>query len=210
MFLGGLKAIPKNHRINRPRIGYLSFMNSRTSIAAIASLFCLFISMAALAAPPAVGEEAADFELKSLAGETVKLSKVTADSPVVLVVLRGYPGYQCPICTKLFADYLKNADAFKKAGTQVLFVYPGPAAKLKEHADEFVKGKDYPTHFQFLLDPDYTFTNAYSLRWEEKGETAYPSTFVIDKNRKITFAKVSHSHGDRAKVADVIKALDEK
>ncbi len=160
--------------------------------------------------PPAVGDEAKDFELVSLGGETVKLSKQTDAGPVVLVVLRGYPGYQCPLCTRQVGELLAKADDLKKAGARVLLVYPGPADKLKEHAAEFVKGKDYPDHFQILLDPDYTFTKAYQLRWDAKGETAYPSTFVIDGKSKVTFAKVSPTHGDRAKADDVLKALATK
>jgi peroxiredoxin len=73
---------------------------------------------------------------------------------ILLLVLRGYPGYQCPLCTKQFADFRGKADAFKKAGARVVFVYPGPADALKDKAAEFVKGKDYPTHFTVLLDPD--------------------------------------------------------
>jgi peroxiredoxin len=161
-------------------------------------------------AGPKVGDEAKDFELASLGGEKVRLSRVTEGGPVVLVVLRGYPGYQCPICTKQFAEFRGTADEFKKAGAQVLFVYPGPADGLKDRAAEFVKGKDYPAHFTILLDPDYTFTTAYGLRWDAKNETAYPSTFVIDGKRKVTFARVSMTHGDRAKVDDVLKAVTAK
>ena len=156
---------------------------------------------------PKVGDEAKDFELAALGGEEVKLSKVTGGGPVVLVVLRGYPGYQCPICTRQFAEFRGKADEFKKAGAQVLFVYPGPADGLKDKAAEFVKGKDYPAHFTILLDPDYAFTNAYGLRWDAKNETSYPSTFVIDGKRKVTFAKVSTTHGDRAKADDVLAKL---
>ena len=58
-----------------------------------------------------------------------------------------------------------------------------------------------------MLDPDYTFTNAYGLRWNAENETACPATFVIDTNRKVVFAKVSKTHGDRAEVADVLDAL---
>ncbi|MFO0848231.1 MAG: peroxiredoxin family protein [Gemmataceae bacterium] len=158
-------------------------------------------------AGPKVGDEAKDFELASIGGEKVKLSKATEAGPVVLVVLRGYPGYQCPICTKQFAEFRGKADEFKKAGAQVLFVYPGPADGLKDKATEFVKGKDYPGHFTILFDPDYAFTTAYGLRWDAKNETAYPSTFVIDGKRKVTFAKVSTTHGDRAKVQDVLAML---
>jgi peroxiredoxin len=164
----------------------------------------------AAAVGPKVGDEAKDFELASIGGEKVRLSKVREGGPVVLVVLRGYPGYQCPICTKQFAEFRGKADEFKKAGAQVLFVYPGPSDGLKDKAAEFVKGKDYPAHFTILLDPDYTFTTAYGLRWDARNETAYPSTFVIDGKRKVTFAKVSTTHGDRAKVDDVLKALTAK
>jgi len=96
------------------------------------------------------------------------------------------------------------------AGATLLFVYPGPAEKLKARAGEFVKGKDYPAHVQFLLDPDSAVTTAYHLRWDAKNETGYPSAFVLDGKRKVTFAKVSKTHGDRAPVADVLKAVGGK
>jgi peroxiredoxin Q/BCP len=156
---------------------------------------------------PKVGDEAKDFELAALGGEKVKLSKLTESGPVVLVVLRGYPGYQCPLCTRQFAELRGKADEFKKAGARVVLVYPGPPDALKERAAEFVKGKDYPAHFSILLDPDYAFTTAYGLRWDARNETAYPSTFVIDGKGKVAFAKVSTTHGDRAKTGDVLKAL---
>jgi hypothetical protein len=57
------------------------------------------------------------------------------------------------------------------------------------------------------MDPDYKFTNAYRLRWDAPRETAYPSTFVIDRERKVRFAKVSKTHGGRATASEVLKAL---
>lgn len=161
-------------------------------------------------AAPKVGDEAKDFELEALGGGKTKLSDLTKGGPVVLVVLRGYPGYQCPLCTRQFGEFLGKADAFKQTGAKVVFVYPGPADKLKERAGEFVKGKDYPDHFTILLDPDYTFTTAYGLRWDARNETAYPSTFVLDGQRKVLLAKVSRGHGDRSQAADVLKAVPAK
>ena len=66
-----------------------------------------------------------------------------------------------------------------------------------------MNGKNYPANFHILLDPDYVFTNAYGLSWNVQNETSDPSTFVINEKRRVTFAKVSKTHGDRSKVEDV-------
>lgn len=156
---------------------------------------------------PSVGDTAPDFTLEALSGGKVKLSAVTSKGPVVLIVLRGFPGYQCPICTAQVGQLISDAPRFEAAKAKVILVYPGPADSLKKRADEFVKGKALPKNFTLLLDPDYTFTKQYGLRWDAPNETAYPSTFVLDSTRKITFAKISRSHGDRAKNADILKAI---
>jgi peroxiredoxin len=160
--------------------------------------------------PPKVGEAAPDFELEDLQGGRVRLSALAARGPVVLVVLRGFPGYQCPLCTAQFGELLGKSEAFKKAGASVLLVYPGPSEGLKAHADEFRRGKEIPANFFLALDPDFTFTRQYGLRWEAKNETAYPSTFVMDTARQVLYAKVSRTHGDRAPIADVVAALPAK
>lgn len=158
------------------------------------------------ATPPKVGDVAPEFTLNTLDGKAVALKDLTAKQRVVLVVLRGWPGYQCPVCTKQVHDFVAKADEFKGKAT-VLMVYPGPAEKLKEHAGEFLKNKGWPKEFVFATDPDYTLTKAYGLRWEAPGETAYPSTFIVDQAGKIRFAKVSKDHGGRSSAAEVLKSL---
>ena len=158
-------------------------------------------------AAPTVGRKAPDFVLTSLLGKTVRLSDELTTGPVVLVLLRGWPGYQCPFCTRQFADYLGHAADLKKTSARVVFVYPGPTTGLKEHADAFIQSREMPANFTFLLDPNYTFTNAYGLRWDASGETAYPSTLILDKTGTVKFARTSKIHGDRVPVADVLKAL---
>jgi peroxiredoxin len=137
----------------------------------------------------------------------VELSKELSERPVVLVVLRGWPGYQCPICTRQVGELVTRSADLERAGARVILVYPGPAERLKDHAEEFAQGKGLPEGFRFVMDPDYTLTNRYGLRWDKKGETAYPSTFVIDRDGAVRFAKVSKSHGARASVEEVLKAL---
>ncbi len=160
----------------------------------------------ALAAPPAVGQIAPDFTLTSLDGRPTKLSSVLADGPVVLIVLRGFPGYQCPLCNRQVQDLVQNAEGFAKAGRRVVLVYPGPGADVAKRAEEFAADKKLPAHFTMVLDPDYTFTKQYELRWEAKNETAYPSAFLLDRTGKITFAKISNSHGGRASAKELLTA----
>ncbi len=174
-----------------------------------ASVFTASFASAA-EAPPAVGAIAKDFSLTAVDGEKVELSHLRKEGPVVLIVLRGFPGYQCPVCNMQVGQFLASAEKLKAAQANVVLVYPGPADGLKEHAHEFIRGKTLPKNFYLTLDPDYAFTNSYHLRWDAKNETAYPSTFVIDANGKITFAKVSQTHGGRASVEEVLKALAAK
>lgn len=156
---------------------------------------------------PTVGQKAPDFTLMAIDGTRVRLSDELARGPVALVVLRGFPTYQCPFCTRQFADYLAHGDDFQASGAQVLFVYPGPAEGLNDHARALMAGRPLPPNYRILMDPDYEFTKAYDLRWDAPKETAYPSTMVIDKNGRVAFARISRAHGDRVPTADVLNAL---
>ena len=169
----------------------------------------LFFTFVCTAAEPAkVGDSAPDFTLTTLDGKAVKLSAENATQPVVLVMLRGWPGYQCPLCTRQVHDFVANADSF--AGkARVIMVYPGRATNLTAHAEAFLKDAQWPKDFIFVTDPDFTFTKSYGLRWEAPGETAYPSTFIIDGKGKIQFAKISKGHGGRSGAAEVAKAVAE-
>ncbi len=153
------------------------------------------------------GRIATDFKLKSITGGEVHLSKINADHPVLLVVLRGWPGYQCPICTKQVGSLVADADKFAVKGAVVIMVYPGPSEQLQQHAREFSEDYKFPENFYFTLDPDYSMIAKYGLRWEAPKETAYPSTFVINKKGEIVFSKVSTNHGGRATNEEIFKAL---
>ncbi len=158
--------------------------------------------------PPKVGDKAPDFALKTLDDQTVRLSELTANSNVVLVVLRGWPGYQCPLCTAQVHDFIGSAPAFAKANARVVFVYPGPADDLKAHAKDFLGNKEWPKDFVYVIDPAYKMVNAYGLRWDAPRETAYPSTFILDRKGIVQFVKISHTHGDRTKASAIVEEAD--
>ena len=166
-------------------------------------------SPSAAAGIPKVWDKTPDFTLQTLDDQTVRLGELTAKEKVVLVVLRGWPGYQCPVCDRQVQDFIKSASDFAEAKARVVFVYPGPADDLKAQVKEFAewRGKQWPKDFLYVMDPDYPVVNAYGLKWNAPKETAYPSSFVLDRQGIVRFAKIGKSHGDRTKAADVLAEL---
>lgn len=193
------KDLPQNHSRLAPKNLICLFL---------ASLTLMVLPLFATAQTPDVGSKAPDFTLSTPEGAAVQLSGLTAKGRVVLIALRGYPGYQCPYCQRQVHDFQLNADKFAAQGIQIILVYPGPPDDLDKHAQEFLaKQGSLPANFHLVLDPDYKFTNQYGLRWDAPHETAYPSTFLIDRHGTITYRKISHSHGDRASADDVLAEL---
>jgi peroxiredoxin len=183
---------------------------SRPACAAVIVSAALF-GTALIAQTPAVGAKAPDFTLSTPTGKSVQMSKEIQGHGLVLVVLRGFPGYQCPFCVKQVHDFIDHAADFQAKNTRVLLVYPGPPGELDDHAKDFLaKQAELPANIVLVTDPDYKVTNLYGLRWDIPHETAYPSTFVLDKKGIISFEKISHSHGDRLSAQDALDNLSAK
>jgi peroxiredoxin Q/BCP len=181
---------------------------SRSLCALVTVLWSVPIVMPAFAQTPAVGAKAPDFTLSTPSGKAVRMSSEQRGQGLVLVVLRGYPGYQCPYCVRQVHDLVEHASDFAARNTRVLLVYPGPPADLDQHAKEFLeKQADLPANIVLVTDPDYKVTNLYGLRWDAPHETAYPATFVLDKKGFVVFEKVSRSHGDRLSAQDALDHL---
>ena len=164
----------------------------------------------AAAAPPTVGDKARDFTLSTPEGKKVRLSDAISQGSVVLVVLRGYPGYQCPYCNRQVQDFIQKSQGFGDAGAHVVMVYPGPAQALGGKSNAFLADKKLPDHFDLVLDPGYEVTNLYGLRWDAPHETAYPSTFLIDRQGVIFFSKIVKEHGGRTTAVEILDALPKR
>jgi thioredoxin-dependent peroxiredoxin len=171
----------------------------------------LLSCVGASASPPTIGQKAPDFTLSTPTGAQVKLSNQVSESTVVLIVLRGFPGYQCPYCQKQVHDFIEHAPEFSAKKARVLLIYPGPPADLDQHAKEFLaKQAILPSNVTLVTDPDYAMTNLYDLRWDAPAETAYPSTFIIDRKGTITFEKISHSHDDRTSASEILVRISNR
>lgn len=171
----------------------------------------LAAGVSAVAQVPATGAKAPNFTLLTPTGHPLSLASDTKKGTTVLVILRGFPGYQCPYCVRQVHDFVDHAPDFAAKHVNVLLVYPGPPADLDQHAKEFLaKQADLPQNIQLVTDPDYKVTNQYGLRWDAPHETAYPSTFILNRRAKILFEKVSHSHGDRTTAEEVLAQIPAK
>ena len=154
-----------------------------------------------------MGAKAPDFVLSTPDNKAIHLTDIVSKGPVALVVLRGYPGYQCPYCNRQVQDLIEKSPELSSLGVQILAVYPGPPKDLGSKANEFLVGKTLPANFTLVLDPGYKFTNLYGLRWDAEHETALPSTFLIDQKGIIFFSKVVKEHGGRATSTGILEAI---
>ncbi len=176
-------------------------------------LFCLslagsFNRTLAEERKPESGDKALSFKSTDIEGKPFEFQPDKTGRWTVLVFLRGYPGYQCPLCTRQASELLAKSEELSTARADVVFVYPGLAKDLTAKSKEFLADKQQlPAGVNLVVDQDYEVVNAYRLRWQAPRETAYPSTFVIDPTGVIRYAKISQTHGDRAPVKDVLAAL---
>ena len=78
-----------------------------------------------------IGQRAPDFELP-VVGENrfLNLRDEYRQGPVVVIVLRGYPGYQCPLCKSQFNAVVNRAKALEAETGRVVLVYPGKTEQL--------------------------------------------------------------------------------
>ena len=146
------------------------------------------------------GKPAPDFELKSDAGETVKLSSLRGHP----VVLYFYPKDDTPGCTKQACGIRDAYGEFERAGATVLGVSPDSEGSHVKFRNK------YGLPFTLLADTDHAVADKYGL-WNEKsfmGRTFFGvsrSTFVIDADGNVK--KIFHNVKPATHADDVLAAL---
>ena len=170
---------------------------------------CLWAAPTATAdEPPSKGDLVPDFKLPVVGEDRyVSLQELNQSGPIVLVVLRGFPGYQCPLCTQQVGTLRNRAKTLAEVTQKVVLIYPGPADGLETHAEEFMGSNTLPEPFLMVRDPEMKMIDSYGLRWVAPNETAYPATFVLDKHGRIAWSKISDSHAGRTNAQEIIEQL---
>ena len=114
------------------------------------------------------GSQAPDFELKSDAGETVKLSQFRG-RPVVLYF---YPRDDTPGCTKEACAFRDSYDEYLAQDAVIL----GVSRDGEESHRKFKEKYDLP--FTLLSDPDHEVAEAYGV-WAEKSMYGRKSMGIV-------------------------------
>lgn len=157
---------------------------------------------------PDIGQRAPEFELP-LVGQNkfLNLRDEYRDGPVVVIVLRGYPGFQCPTCKSQFNAVVNRARALSSETKCVVLVYPGEAEHLEKNSKRFLGSRKLPDPIRLVRDDDMQMVDDWGIRWQARNQTAYPATFVIDQNGRIAWKKVSSSSAGRSTVEEILREL---
>lgn len=155
-----------------------------------------------------VGDRVTNFDLSIVGGDGyIELSEQYKQGPVAVIVLRGYPGYQCPLCSQQVSTLRNRAKALAKSFHRVILVYPGEADQLQRHAEDFLGSRALPDPLVMVRDDDLEMVKSWGLRWNAPRETAYPAAYIIDRNGRVRWSKVSDNHAGRASVEELLREL---
>ena len=155
---------------------------------------------------PQVGDSAPDFEVKTEAGETIKLSDFRGKR----VVLYFYPKADTPGCTTQACTFRDNYQQFRTRDVVVLGASPDT------ESDQLAFKEKYDLPFTLLADADHTVSDLYGIWGDHSVEfngKAFEytgvrrSTFIIDENGTITYSKFGVDPANNtAEILDVLES----
>lgn len=169
------------------------------------------------AKPLAVGAELPDIEVKTAAGETVKLREALAEKAAVIVFYRGH---WCPACMKQLQGLGKIVPDLESSGTTLI----GIGTDKPEIVAETVK----KTNFGFPLysDSDLSAAKAMGLAYQldaksletygptllentghDSGQLPVPAVFLVDKTGKVNFVHSNPDYKVRLSNEDLLAAV---
>jgi len=185
------------------------FVSSVTRLFLLAGLCLVNVSVAQDATElMPVGEKAINFDLPVVGGDGyIELQDEYKQGPVVVIVLRGYPGYQCSLCKQQVGALINRASRLKNEVHKVILVYPGKDEDLLRRAKQFMGSRRIPEPLVMVADPGMRMVESWGLRWNTPRETSYPATYLIKGNGRVAWKKISDSHAGRSSVEEILREL---
>ena len=138
-------------------------------------------------------------------GGLLDLSDYEGKKKVLLVILRGFAGSVCLICSSQTIALAEKVDEFKKRNTQVILVYPGEAQTVPGFLESVQElKKDFELPFPIVLDVELLLVKKFKI----KGNLAKPTSIIIDEKGIVRYAYVGKNPADRPPVNLLLKKID--
>jgi peroxiredoxin len=171
------------------------------------------------AKPLANGDSVPDITLRTDANQEVRLRKLVAEKPAVLIFYRG--GW-CPFCTRHLAELATIEKDLLAAGVQMLAISIDQPSKLRETPNRDQLG------YRLLSDQDAAAAKAFGIAFQVEDATVkrykesfnidleaasgrthhllpHPAVFVVDTSGVIRFAHVGTDYKVRLEPEKVLE-----
>ena len=143
-----------------------------------------------------IGTAAPDFNLQSLNGDRVTLSKLRGTK----VLMIFYRGHWCPFCVGHLQDIQTMLPELEKRGYQVLAISPDDATDMQKMADRM----DRP--YLFLSDAGLKVTDLYGIRRDE--ELPHPAMILLDDQGLVKWFYIGEDYKTRPSTTQLQQVLD--
>ena len=144
-----------------------------------------------------IGENAPDFTLKDLNGESWSLH----DYKGKIIVLLFYPGDDTPVCTAQLCSVRDNWSQYQATGAEVVGISMDSEKSHKSFADK------YNLTLKLLSDKSGEVVGKYDVKSWLPGRSAR-AVVVIDKNGNIAYHKVQSLSLFRPNDDEVLAAIE--
>jgi len=167
-----------------------------------------------------IGDMAPDFKGVNQLGETVHLKTMLEKGPVILTFYRGN---WCPYCNKYLAELDENYPKMKALGANLIAISPEIPKYIEKKANKMEhpyaiisNGTSIMQRYKLDFQLDKRTKFKYKLFGinvsKHNGNDDYtlpvPATYVIDKNGIIVYKHFDENYKVRAKVDDILTALE--
>jgi len=167
-----------------------------------------------------VGDKAPNFEGVNQAGDTVSLTTMLAEGPIVLTFYRGE---WCPYCNNYLSELDENYTEMKKLGANLVAISPelpeyiNQMAEKMEHPYSIISGgtsimQQYGLDFQLAEKTINKYKifgiNLSKSNGNEDNTLPVPATYVIDNKGTIVYKHFDENYKVRADVKEILSALE--
>ncbi|MGD1854988.1 MAG: peroxiredoxin-like family protein [Leptolyngbyaceae cyanobacterium] len=169
-----------------------------------------------------VGDTAPDFELPDATGQSVRLSELLQQGPVII---NFYRGEWCPYCNLELRAFQNLLPEFKQMGANLIAVSPElPDHSLsvtEKHSLEFAVlsdvGNKVSRQYGLVFTLDASLQPIYqnfgidipASNGDDSYELPLPATYVIDQTGNIRYAFAEADYTQRAEPQDVLAVVQE-